>query len=609
MPATGKYHIQIADSDAAHGFITKQYSARQKPDTLFGSRFSTGDISYSTMNRWQRFAQTTWIGGAFQKYLESVSKFFRSINIDVLTNGEFKLAKALSGSPKYNGSSPIRRGIVFNGATYFAEGQYVYYTTDDYFYVNVSKDFGAGKIVYDLEIYDGKLYAAVGTHGLWEHGTSDHTTWTEKQDAAASVPCFYLMPWGDNLHLTYTDIIRYMNNAGAFTTVKDYSSGSTSQYFVGKPKPYGGRIYYPMNVGTSDGRGEVWYYNGTTLDIVFSSNDAVGNRMEVYDSLLVFVVYGLTKVSLKQHNGTTTTTLKSFDIQAGLTVYGTGVTYGSGALYGAGSDKYLDPIDFAVWDNNLVIAMQRTATQNTLLLYDTFGWTEYLTFPTGGNYYASLWLDARNLYVGGSDGDIYQVESTYNATGYLQSSLWDADLQDINKLFAEIVLKHQPLAAGDSIEVWYRQDSSQNFVFLDSADTAESTRSNFSFPVGADSVISTAFEYKIILNSADGSTTPVIKDVVIRYILAPENSKRVFEYTIECTKKMKLLDGTFETRTPAEIVEALWALKVDGELLTLTDENGDTHTVVFSDTTPEVVTPFAGDTVMEKYVYIRLFEL
>ncbi len=606
MPATGTHHIQIADSDGAHGFITKQYSARQKPDTLFGSRFSTGDISYSTMNRWQRFAQSTWIGGAFQKYLESISKFFRSINIDVLTNGEFKLAKALSSSPKYNGSSAIRRGVVFNGATYFASGQYVYYTTDNYFYVQVSKAFGDGITVYDLEIYDGKLYAATGANGLWEHDTSDHTTWTEKEDSAATVPCFYLMPWGDNLHLTYNNIIRYMNNAGAFTTVKDFGD---TQYYLGKPKPYGGRIYYPINVGASDGRGEVWYYNGTTLDIVFSSNDSVGNRMEVYDSLLIFVVYGLTKVSIKQHNGTTTVTLKSFDIQAGTTLYGMGLAYGTGALYGAGSDKYLDPVDFAVWDNNLVIAMQRTATQNTLLLYDTFGWTEYLTLPTGGNYYASLWLEARNLFIGGSDGDIYQVESTFNSVGYLQGSLWDADLQDINKLFAEIVLKHEPIAAGDSIEVWYRQDSSQNFVYLDTADTTGATQSNFTFPSGANSVISTAFEYKLILHSANGSTSPVVKDVVIRYILAPENSKRVFEYTIECTKKMKLLDGSFETRTPAEIVEDLWALKVNGELLTLTDENAETHTVVFSDTTPEVVTPFAGDVTMEKYVYIRLFEL
>lgn len=608
MAATSKYHITLTNSDGTFGFITKQYSSRQKPDTLFGSRFSTGDISYSTMNRWQRFAQTSWIGGAFQKYLEDKTKFRFSRNVDVLTNGEFRLSKKISASPKYAGASPIRRGIRFNGATYFAEGQYVKYTTDDYANVNTSKDFGAGKVVTDLEIYNGELWAAVGTHGLWHHDTSDHTTWAEQQDAAVTVPCDFLQTWGDNLYVVYTNLIKYFD-ATNFTTVRDFSSGGDSVYYIKKPLEYAGAIYFPINIAATDGVGEVWYYNGTTLDIVYSGFDPVGQEMVVYDSLLIFVVYGLESISIKSYNGSEVQTLQNFDLSVGTTVYGTGILYGSGALYGAGSDSFLDPVHFSIWKNNLVIVMQRTASQNTLLLYDTIGWTEYLSLPTGANYYASLWLEDRSLFIGGSDGDIYQVEADYSDSGFLQGSIWDAEIQDINKLFADIILKHEPLQAGDSIDVWYRGDASQNFVFLGTADTDSAIQSTISFPTGASSVVSTAFEYKIVLNSADGSTTPIIKDVIIRYILSPENDKRVFEYTLELTKKMKLLDGTFESYTPSQMIENLWALKTSGELLTLVDEEGDTHTVVFSDTTPEAVTPFAGDTNMEKYVYIRLFEL
>lgn len=608
MPATSKYHITIANSAGTFGFITKQYSSRQKPDTLFGSRFSTGDISYSTMSRWQRFAQTSWIGGAFQKYLEDRTKFRLSRDIDVLTNGEFKLSRKISAAALYAGSTPIYKGIRFNGATYFSDGRYIRYTTDDYATVNVSKDFGVGKVCTDLEIYNGELWAAVGTHGLWHHDTSDHTTWTEKQDAAVTVPCDYLQTWGDNLYLVYTNLIKYFD-ATNFTTVRDFSSGGDSVYYIKKPQEYAGAIYFPINVAATDGAGELWYYNGTTLDIVYSGYDPIGQEIIVYDSLLFFVVYGFDTVTIKTYNGATVGTLQSFEVAAGITLYGSGLTYGSGALYGAGSDNYLDPVHFAIWKNHLVAVMQRTTTQNTILLYDTIGWTEHISLPVGANYSASLWLEDRSLFIGGSDGDIYKVEVDFASTGFLQASIWDADLQDINKLFADVIIKHEPLQAGDSIDVWYRGDAAQNFVFLGTADTDGAIQSTISFPTGDDSVVTTAFEYRLILNSANGSTTPVVKDLILRYILSPENSKRVFEYTIECTKKMKLLDNTFEEDTPSEMIANLWALKTSGELLTLVDEEGDSHTVVFSDTTPEVVTPFAGDTNMEKYVYIRLFEL
>ncbi len=608
MPATSKYHITIANSDGTFGFITKQYSSRQKPDTLFGSRFSTGDISYSTMSRWQRFAQTSWIGGAFQKYLEDRTKFRVSRDIDILTNGDFKLSKKISAAALYDGSTPIRKGIRFNGATYFSDGRYIRYTTDDYATVNTSKDFGSGKVCTDLEIYNGELWAAVGTFGLWHHDTSDHTTWAEQQDAAVTVPCDYLQTWGDNLYLVTTNIIQYWDGS-AFTTVKDFSSGGDSVYYIKKPREYAGAIYFPINIAATDGVGELWYYNGTTLDVVYTGYDPIGQEIIVYDSLLFFVVYGLDNVTIKTFNGTTVGTLQTFEVAAGITLYGTGLTYGSGALYGAGSDSYLDPVHFSIWRNNLVVVMQRTTTQNAILLYNTLGWTEHISLPVGANYSACLWLEDRSLFIGGSDGDIYKVEFDYASTGFLQGSIWDADLQDINKLFADVILKHEPLESGDSIDVWYRADASQSFVFLGTADTDGAIQSIISFPTGVNSVVTTSFEYRLVLNSADGSTTPIVKDLIMRYILSPENSKRVFEYTIECTKKMKLLDGTFEADAPSEMIANLWGLKTSGELLTLVDEEGDSHTVVFSDTTPEVVTPFAGDTAMEKYVYIRLFEL
>lgn len=607
MAATSKYHITLESSAGVFGFLTKRFSSRQKPDSLFGSRFSTGDITYSTMNRWQRFAQTTWIGGAFQKYLEDKTKFRLSRDVDILSHGEIKLSRKLS-TAKHAGASPILKAIRFNGATYWIEGQYIKYTVDAYAHVATSKDFGSAEAPTDLAIFNGELWAAVGDFGLWHHDTSDHTTWAEQLDTAATVPCNYLQAWGDNLYLTYTN--KFISfDASAFTEIKDFATGGDSVYFLKKPVVYARSLFVPINISSTEGAGELWEYTGTTFDVVFTGLDPIGQEAIVYNSLLIFVVYGLEKASIKAFNGSTSVTMQSFDVLPGTTVYGTGLRYGTDALYGAGSDKYSDPVSMIVWRDFLVICIKRTATQNTLLIYDTIGWTEYLSLPVGASYYASMWLEERELFVGGSDGDIYKVEDAFSATGYVQGSLWDADLQDITKLFADIVIKHDPLQTGDSIDVWYRSENETGFVFLGSATTVGATKSTIAFPTGASTVKSSSLEYKVVLNSGAGTTSPVIKDIVIRYILSPENDKRVFEYTIEATKKMKLLDGTFETLTPAQIISALWALKTSGELLTLVDENAESHSVVFSDTTPEIVTPFVGDDVLEKYVYIRLFEL
>lgn len=608
MAANSKYHIAISSSLGEKGFLTKEYSPRQKPDSLFGSRFSTGDISYATMSRWQRFAQTNWMNGAFQKFLEDKSKFAQSNNIDVLTYGEMKLAKSL-GTRLYNGAAPIKDGIYFNNAHYFIEGQFIKYTIDNFANVVTSKDFGTGKAPTDLEVYGGKLYCACGTFGLWSHATADHTTWAEVLDVAATIDCEYLKAWGDNLYITYTNIFKKYSGT-AITLIKNFSPGGDTTYYPKKPEVYISKLYIPVNVaGSSAGGGQAYFYDGTTMDTIYDGADPIGSKMIVYEAKLLFVIYGLNKVSVKQFNGSSTTTMQSFDIKPGAVLFGSGVKYGSGAKYGAGSDKYLDPVDFNIWNNSLIVTMQRTSQQNTILIYDGYGWSEHISLPVGSNIAISTWIYDRNLFVGDSLGDIYQVGSTYPSSGYLQSSTWDAELQDIKKMFADVVVKHAPILAGDSIEIWYRTNGSGSFALLGSNATVGATTSTLVFPSGALSVVSTELEYKVILNSGDGTTTPIVKDIIVRYILAPDNNKRVFEYTIECTKKMKLLDGTFETRTPGQIINDMWALKQAGELLTLTDENADTHTVVFADTSPEVVTPFAGDDISEKYVYLRLFEL
>lgn len=608
MAATSKYHITLSDSNGEKGFITKRYSSRQKPDSLFGSRFSTGDPSYAGMNRWQRFAQSTWLGGAFQRFYEDQAMFNFSRNIDVLSHGSFKLSQT-HGDAVYTGTDKIERGMKYNSAHYFAEGQYIYYSTDNFATApTISKNFGTGKTVTDLEIYDGKLYAAVGTFGLWYHDTTDHTTWAEQLDTAATIPVNYIRAFGDNLHILYTNVIKYFDGTNV-TTVKDYSSGADNNYYFKKPSVYAGRIYYPVNVtGSSVGLGQVLYYDGTNIDAIYSGYDPVGERMVVYESKLFFVVYGLEKVSIKTYDTSATRTVQSFDVAAGTTIYGDGLKYGD-AAYGEGSDYYSDPMDMIIWKNFLFISIERTTNLNTLFCYDGNGWTEYMDMPVGSGISMRMWLSDRNLYLGSSEGKIYKASTTYASEGWLQGSVWDASLQEIDKMFADVTVKHEQLSAGDSIEVWYRTEKFGGFVQLGSNSTENAYSTTLEFPTGGDSIISNRFEYKIVIKSNDGTTSPVIEDVIIRYILAPNNDKKAFEYTIECTKKMRLLDGTFDTRSPVEIVDNLWSMKASNELLTLIDEDGASHTVILADTSPEVITPYSGDGTLEKYVYLKLFEL
>jgi hypothetical protein len=560
------------------------------------------------MNRWQRKAQTTWLGGAYQNYWEDDTKYRASLNVDVLTHGEIKLSKKL-GSALYSGNSEIKVGIYFNGAHYWAEGQYIKYSSDNFATTHTSADFGVGNIVTDLEIWDGKLWAAVGTAGVHYHGRADHTTWAELEDSGNTISCDFVKGWGDNLFITYTNTLKYYNGS-TITLVKDFASGSDNTYFLKKPNVYASKLYIPINAdGSSVGKGEIWYYDGTDLDIIFSSYDPVGGNTVVYDGYLIFVVYGLEKMMLKKYDGSKVVNIHSLDVLSGSAIFGTGLKFGSGVVFGAGSDKFEDPINFMVWNENLMFSVKRSASQNNIFIYDTYGFSEYMALPTGPNYVASLWIYDRDLFIGGNDNVIYMLGSEYKDDGWLQSSVYDADLQDINKLYADIMIKHAPMKTGDSIEVWYRTNEDGGFNYLGVGDTLNSVETTLPFPIGSTTVISRSLEYKLVLKSANGSTTPIVKDVIVRYILAPDNSKRVFEYIIEATKQMQLLDGTFETRTPEEIIADLWALKTCNELLVLTDEDNNTYSVVFADTSPEIVTPFAGDEVTEKYVYVRLFEL
>jgi len=477
MSANLKYHITLSNSDGEKGFLFKKYSARKRPDSLFGSRFATGDPTYSNMSRWQRFAQTSWLNGAFQTYLEDITKFKGSSNIDCLTSGEIKISRALSSKLYDEGADVIRKGLYFNGVHFWSEGRYIKYSSD-FVSASVSKDFGAGIECTDLAIYNGELFAAIGTQ-LWKLPVADYTSWTEEKFSAASIPADYLRTWGDYLYISSKNKFSRWDGT-AYTVIKDFSTGAANAYFVKKPTIYAGQVIIPVNTeGTSNGYGQVYFYNGTDFDIIYEGYDPVGHKCIVYDSRLYFVTYGKYKCTIKEYNGSQTVTKQTFPISAGTTLYGTALLYGSGALYGQGADRYEDPVEFSIWNETLMIVIKRTFSQNNIIAYDGFGFSNYVKLAPGSGVSATMWVYNRDLYIGDSDGDIYRLTDSFNSDGILQSSIWDAEMQDIKKLFGDITVKHEGLVDGDSIEVFYRLEADGEFISMGSSDVAGSIESVF----------------------------------------------------------------------------------------------------------------------------------
>lgn len=185
------------------------------------------------------------------------------------------------------------------------------------------------------------------------------------------------------------------------------------------------------------------------------------------------------------------------------------------------------------------------------------------------------------LFIGtGNDGNVYRLDaSAYTATGYVQSSYFDANLPSMNKLFNAVTIQHDPLATGQSISVYFKFKEDDSWTLLGTSSTVDATSSELSFPSGT---YGKKISLKLVLTTSDTSATPKIKECVLKYSILPT---RKWMWTMKLIAKddLKLLDGTTESYTPDQIRSNIETSQNSQKLITFVDVDGNSYTTLFSD--------------------------
>lgn len=126
------------------------------------------------------------------------------------------------------------------------------------------------------------------------------------------------------------------------------------------------------------------------------------------------------------------------------------------------------------------------------------------------------------------------------------------------------------------------------FVEAGASDIVGSTSATFVLPAGA---VGKVIGLRVELSTQDPTRSPVVYDLVLRYVLAPEVKREwVFNARLEGTPEVPMvrLDGTPEPDTGAQVAQALWDLRGQKGPLTFVDLDGTIYTVWFTELREEV---------------------
>jgi len=317
----------------------------------------------------------------------------------------------------------------------------------------------------------------------------------------------------------------------------------------------------PEFLPTKNYGGFAFVYNGTLWQSLYPFDHTVIKSAEFYDAFLFFGTY---------HGQTYTYNTSYLDP---LFSYRDDYNY----LQQVSCQKYFDDKLFL----GLYPQTDSNDTNIGLWVFERHGMSMLNSLPSSVTGITTIEQVNNILMIGtGNDGYIYKQDpSQYVATGWMQTSYYDANLPSIPKLWNQFTINHDPLITGTSIQVYYRFKESDAWVEIvaNPIVVVNSTSTIYPFP---NQVSSNKISFKIVLSTTNSIITPVIRETIMRYTLFPV-VKYMWNLRIKCKSPMKLADETVDTRTGEEMRAELEALIEDPGLHTFVDIDGTSHTVLF----------------------------
>jgi len=307
-----------------------------------------------------------------------------------------------------------------------------------------------------------------------------------------------------------------------FTLSKTITSPDNPGY-VFALKEYNGRLYaaggYPqLLAGTSTQYdGFLYSWDEFNWNKIGEFDHTVLLSMEVFDNLLFL--------------GT---------IKKRLYVYNT-----------ASIDKLLDMpwnvqfTSMTKWDDKLVMALAPTPGSaasgfESIYLFDRSGF--HSAFSVTSSSWYSAFVFNNNLMGGDDTGYVYQTDfNTYQASGTMQISYFEAQLPNIDKKWRDLTLIHEAIPTGCSILAEYKTDESDgSWTTIGTANTVGALKTTFTFDVA---FYSKKISIRLTLITSVPASTPVLKVIDMRYVLVSD-FKYLWKMKLACPDNMVWLDGT-----------------------------------------------------------------
>jgi PKD repeat protein len=624
--AAQQYHARLD----ALSILIKPYTYHRRAAPQFGARFATGDPDYNSLTFWQHWAQTCWIGGMGQETWQDDSMYDEAVGVDTSLHDRVSLSRDLTQNGatwELDGKSNEREFVVFEDRLYCLQhnrgvGQYdPDADAKIYRYVQASdtwelfKTF-TGVVARRIYAWNGSLL--VGTTADFIHRW-DGTTWTTIALPAGETGTAYGMcAYRDRLYVGFGRATSGTKTSKIWRLKSDWTwDGSTPFFenpgeggFVGRMEVHLGYLYMLTNYASvlrTDGNNtfEIWNF-GT---------DARGAGIISYDGRLfistmhpdgtdVFSQGGLYVLS-----GSAMTQLKVWGKVGRYTYPGMTMALHDGRLYYAASDLFgMQPgFGIAVYDAAEDAHSIFAANSDTTTYPDVEGDGTDYNVGSVAFFGGRLWMSCRRqgvfkTSVSFRDYILSRSQATYDLSGtaetnggWLVSSTFDGG-NAIRKMWRRIRVEAQIPSADTSIEVDYSLDDGTTWVSTTLA-LAESHGTEKVYDVMLTDIYARRFKYRVRLATVDADETPVLRSVVVSYMMMPD-PQWLWEFVVPVAERQHLLDDTTIDQDPEAILEAFRAMYRDQQIVQFTDIEGSVWEVLvygYDEAVPQTIRDIEGE--------------
>lgn len=569
----GTHHVKIGDEF----YLIRPGTYRKQGAPLMGARFTTGDPDYNTLNVWQYWPQTCWVGGFGAETWQDDAMYDEGVGVDGSQHEVMVLARDLGpdGSARstqnwdLNGEVLPRVFTVFNDKLYLLQAgssstSRLYVLDPSTPQWTLIKTFT--EQVSAMESFGG--YLVFGDQGttLNRMNTSEvFSTFakpsgvTDKAYALKTYRGRLYVGFGRQIWRLKTDFT--WDGSTAFYTAEDIN-------YINHMEVHLGQIHFASRNGhilRSDGN--------NTYDLWAFEPHVVIWGMRSFDGRL-FIGAGealagttSTQAVLYQFSGAAVTELKRWgnvnkDVLPGkLRAVGESLYFGASSLLGMqdgfGIARYDAREDaYHIFASNSATATYSQGTEGSHVIVD-----DVIYFK--GYFYCSVRYHGvfRTLV---SYKDVSRFQATYDTSasgasvgsqngGWFTSSDYDAGTPGLLKLWDAITIHADIPTTDTSIYVEYSLDGGQVWHAAGSVlKTGSATRyaKTFDLRISGEKVTGTRMKYRLTLRTTNSAYSPQLRGVVVRYLPIPEPNWQ-WSFSVLLSENQELLDKTLQEPTIA----------------------------------------------------------